>query len=243
MGFNIIELSVTSIVTIFTAFLTIYLPIRKLYTKERDADRIMPIIAVLDDSINDINNRLDNGEFGCFFDIYDLKKYEKDDYFYFILSIDSEIPVSDCKVLFNVSNGKDDSSAKDYKIGNLGRKQKLLFPICKNKVTKIVVVVEYRTTHNEYMRYELITSCKDKELSNERQESFYSLKHPKKFKFEDNIVITYDDIKKRAKKVIRQNKRFEITKNYNSNEIFARLSYNELSLSKSKEYNQKNDKK
>ncbi len=243
MNFDIIDLVITSVVTVFTAILTIYLPIRKLYTKERDADRIIPIVSILDDSVNDINNRLNNGEFGCFFDINDLKKYEKDSYFYFILSLDGETPVSDCKVLFNVSNGKDDSSARDYKIGSLGRKQKLLFPICKEKVTKILVVIEYRTTHNEYMRYELIIGCKDGSLLDERQESFYSLKHPQKFKFEDNIVVAYDNIEKRAKKIIRLNKKFEITKNYNSNEIFARLLYNELSLTKNEEYKKANDKK
>lgn len=244
-GIDFVSLFVTNIVTIVTALFAIWWPIRKIYTKERDNERVMPKVSILDDAINDIQNRLEKSEYGCFFKLDELEKYSNGNYFYYVIRIDSAVSVSDAKVLFAISSGKDKLSSQEYKIGDLGCKQKLLIPIGKlNGSQQIDVVIEYRTNHNEYMRYELVTFQENEKLNPTRKESFYSLKHPNKFKFEDSIKPKHDNIKKLSKKIILHQKEIYITDNYNSNEVYARLTKKNISLNKSRIYDkEKNDEK
>lgn len=222
------------VIALLVAIVAAALPFIVTHFIEKRKDRISPIVSVLDDSINDVHNRLEKGEFGCFFDIKDLKQYENSDYFYFIIRIDSNNLVSDCEITFK----RDEKNMLGvYKIGNLNHRQKLLFPIKKEKHGEIIVIVKYKTSHNENLHYKTTIYVEENKITGKRKEVFSKLKVRK----QKNNMANKNKKEKNTGKLIRENE-FTITENYNSNEVYARLTEKNISLNKIRIYDkEKND--
>ena len=250
---SIVELIGGLVVPFLVAIIAARIPIKSMYRKEKLKDRISPIVSVLDNAVNDVQGRLKKYEYGCFFDIKKLKKYNRKSYFYFIVRVDSINMVTDCEIEFR---DKEEFLLKKYQIGNLDHRQKLLFPIEKNLInTEINVIVKYKTSHREYLYYYTTIYVEKGKITGKRYELFLrknwkkeeEVKQKKEEKKLEKTKMEGKSKKKKKQKikkdkVIREND-FMITENYNSNEIYTRLIKDDISLNKTIIYDKEDNEK